>query len=148
MQKRKKISWIRLKSKVLIDSIHESPYLQVNTIVAGIIILLIIYSGIFSTSGIPHPIKSFYSTPVASTGISRAFSEIVRGNLTKAIELNPYSIKIFSFFFFQFPLRILFSILLLNKRFSAMQILFIDVLVSVLLFLWAFYSFIAFQLNG
>jgi hypothetical protein len=139
---------MKVKSKQLIDSIHESPYLQVNALIAGIIILIMIYSGIFSASGIPYPIKSYYSTPVASTGLSRAFSEIVRGNIQKAVELNPYSIKIFSFFFLQFPLRILISVLLLSKRISSMQLIFIDVLVSVLLFLWAFYSFIFFQLNG
>ena len=51
-----------------------------------------VYSGIFSSAN-PHPIKSYHTEQVISTGLSRAFSEIVRLNFIQAKHFNPYSIK-------------------------------------------------------
>jgi hypothetical protein len=125
---------------------NEDEYLIINLIVAGIILVMLIYSGIFSDSGIPHPIKSLSSEPVISTGLSRAFSEIVRLNFYKALEFNPYSIHIFLFFFIQLLLRIFISFLLLSTSISKKLLLFTDILTSVLLFLLSFFHFISAQL--
>ncbi|MBI9068057.1 MAG: DUF2752 domain-containing protein [Salinivirgaceae bacterium] len=122
--------------------IKNNPYVIINLIFAGIIILIIIYSGIFSATGILHPIKSIQKQEVVSTGLSRAFSEIVRFNFSKAIEYNPFSISIFLFFFIQLFLRLSFSYLLLSTPISKKLLIYSDVLVSVLLFLWAFSKFI------
>jgi hypothetical protein len=146
MKQVKKKSCLTPKGKGFINHLHQSSYLQVNIIIAGIIILIMIYSGIYSSTGFSHPIQSFFTTPVASTGLSRAFSEILRGNFQMALSFNPHSIKIFSFFFFQLILRFLFSVLLIRNVIYEKRILFIDVLVTVLLFLWSFYSLIAAQL--
>lgn len=128
---------LRLKS-------HD-PYLIVNVIFAGIILLLIVYSGIFSADT-PHPIKSAHANPVISTGLSRAFSEIVRGNFSAALAYNPYSISIFLFFFIQFFLRVIFFILMFRNIFSKNHLVLADILLSVLLFLRAFGRFIIDQI--
>jgi hypothetical protein len=86
-----------------------------------------------------------YNEPVVSTGLSRAFSEIVRGNWQQALSYNAYSLRIFIFFAAQLILRLLFSFLLFRKMFSENTLLFSDILISVLLFLWAFAAFIVAQ---
>lgn len=121
---------------------RKNPYLIFNLINAGIIVLIILYSGIFSASGISHPIKSQYTHQVVSTGLSRAFSEIVRLNFDIARAFNPYSIKIFLFFFIQLFMRIGISIMLLSRHISEKVLVYSDILISVLLFLWAFSKFI------
>lgn len=120
-------------------------YIIVNFIFAGIILLIWVYSGIFSVNN-PHPIKSAHSQHVISTGLSRAFSEIVRLDFKHAEKLNPYSLQIFSFFFFQFWLRITFSFLMLRNMFSKNLLILTDILISVLLFLLAFGRFIIDQI--
>ncbi len=104
-----------------------------------------VYSGIFSAQN-PHPIHSAYQNQVISTGLSRAFSEIVRFNFSSAINYNPYSIRLFSFFAIQGLMRLFISILLFRNIFSKNLILFADILLSVLLFLWSFGSFIMDQI--
>jgi len=143
---------LKKKTKTLkISNIGDSrfkdePYLIINVLIAGIILLIIIYSGVFSVSGIGYPIKSETLQPTLSTGLSRAFSEIVRFNFSKARHFNPFSISIFLFFFIQFFIRILISLLLLSRKIKKNVLLFTDILASVLLFLWAFSKFIAIQL--
>ncbi len=122
-----------------------NPYLIVNGLIAGIILLMLIYSGIFSASGIPYPIHSQTIAPTISTGLSRAFSEIVRLNFDSARQFNAYSLPIFLFFFIQFFIRIIIIQLFLSTRINQKVILFTDVLVSVLLFLWSFGNFIVDQ---
>ncbi|MBN1183418.1 MAG: DUF2752 domain-containing protein [Bacteroidales bacterium] len=105
-----------------------------------------IYSGIFSAEKNNHPIPSFHNRltgeKTISTGLSRSFSEIVRGNFSKAKEYNPYCFKIFAFFVIQFFLRI-FVILLLNRnnlKFNTIRN--IDIFLSILLFIICFRDFI------
>ena len=143
---RKRSKFILLKkNKKRIQKNNEEPYLIINFIFAGIILVMLIYSGIFSASGIPHPIKSQVLEPVISTGLSRAFSEIVRFNFDNAVRFNPYSIRIFLFFFIQFFLRLFVSFLLLSTSISKKLLLFTDILTSVLLFLLSFFYFISSQ---
>lgn len=125
----------------------DISYLKINLIIAGVIILMIIYSGIFSAHGIHHPIKSMYNFPVVSSGLSRSLSEMVRGNLEQARLFNPYGPRIFLFFIIQLLLRISCSILLFRNRFSKNTLLISDILTSVLLFLWAFIPFVAEQIK-
>ncbi len=129
-------------SKTKFKQNKNYPYIIVNAIITGVILLIIIYSGIFSASGIPHPIKSLTTEPTVSTGLSRAFSEIVRFNFSKAEQFNRYSIHIFCFLFIQFFIRIIVSLLLLDCKISKKVLLYTDILSSILLFLWAFSGFI------
>lgn len=123
----------------------QVAYFKINGIIAGVIVLMLLYSGIFSAGGWSHPIPSMHNVPVVSTGLSRAFSEIVRGNWQQALSFNVYSLRIFTFFAAQLFLRLLFSILLFRKMFSKNTLLFSDILISVLLFLWAFAAFVLAQ---
>lgn len=124
----------------------NDAYLQINLIFAGIIIAMLLYSGIFSSQGISHPIKSATNETTISTGLSRAFSEIVRLNISEAKNFNPYSIPIFLFFFIQLFMRIASILLLLSTRFSRLVLIISDILTSLLLFLGTYYRFIADQL--
>ena len=126
----------------------NDPYIQVNIIIAGIILAMLIYSGIFSADGLTHPIKSLTTQPTVSTGLSRAFSEIVRLNFSKAIEFNVYSIHLFLFFFIQLFQRVTIILLLLSINISKKLLTITDILISVLLFLWAFFNFIIDQLKN
>jgi hypothetical protein len=93
------------------------PYLIINLVLAGLIGLVFLYSGIFSAGKDDHPVPSFYEEitgkPSSSSGMSRAFSEIMRGNINSAREYNPDSPMIFAFFLIQGIQRLVVSLLLL-----------------------------------
>jgi len=79
--------------------------------------------------------------------LSASFAEIVRGNISTALELNPHSIRIFSFFVIQFLLRtsVLFA---LKKRWLPVnRMVTIDVSISVILFVVCFAPMIEFTLK-
>ena len=129
------------------NSFLRSPYFQFNIAFAGVILLILGYSGLFSANGLSYPIHSAHpNQELISTGLSRAFSEIVRFNFQQARAYNPYSISLFLFFFSQFLIRMLTSIILFSKRFSQKLVLISDILISVLLFLCTFGKFIVDQL--
>lgn len=75
-----------------------------------------------------------------SRGLTRAFSQILRFNLDEAIQFNPYSLKIFSFFLMQLILRFLInkSITISNLK----PILIADIVFSIGFFLFSFYNLI------
>ncbi|MBN2348396.1 MAG: hypothetical protein JXJ22_06140 [Bacteroidales bacterium] len=128
------------------NNFFRRPYPIVNFIFTGIILLIFIYSGIFSAEKGNHPIPSMYKeisgNKTISTGLSRAFSSIVTGKSELAKEYNPYSIRIFLFFAVQLVLRILF-VIMENKLLWSRKILIIsDIFISVLLFLYCFWPFI------
>ena len=129
-----------------IRNILSEPYTKINFIFTGIILLVFIYSGIFSANGIKHPIESACiqkdNKKCVSTGLSRSFSEIVRLNFDKAKKYNINGILVFLFFFIQFFLRILFSFFYIKKIFSEKSIIFIDVIVSIILFSLTFKNLI------
>lgn len=104
--------------------------------------MVFIYSGFFSADKNNHPVPSIYENftgkPAPSSGLSRAFSEIVRGNLEKARDYNIDSLLIFSFFLIQFIQRI-FVMLLLYKQIPPYKYLIsADLVLSLLLFLYCF----------
>lgn len=125
----------------------NKPYQIINIIFAGIIILLFIYSGIFSARKENHPIPSnsglVFGKKTPSTGLSRAFSEIVRFNFKNAKRYNPHSIMVFMFFFIQFFLRIGFFWLSLNmKKKKLNQLIVLDSSFSIVLLLYCFLDII------
>lgn len=125
---------------------HPDSYQVIHILLAGVILLILIYSGIFRPGEGGHPIPSQYSMlsdgSTASTGMSRAFSAIVRLQFGQARKLNPSSLQVFAFFFVQLWLRVVFFIL--NRRGIKQKPLIItDVSLSVLLFLFCFKDLIA-----
>ena len=118
------------------------PYYIVNLSLAGILMMVFIYSGLFSAKKDNHPVPSFYEKitgePSPSSGLSRAFSEIVRGNLDTARDYNSDSLLIFSFFLIQFIQRILVTILLYKQILRIQYLITADLAISFLLFLFCF----------
>lgn len=128
--------------KINIGSLSKEPYHIINLCFAGIILLIFMYSGIFSADKNNYPIKSaceiIKGEPCPSTGLSRSFSEIVRFNFKSAKSYNEHSLNIFAFFLIQLVLRILVSILVYFKRNLTNHILFIDSLISISLYIYCF----------
>lgn len=125
-------------------SFFQYPYSRINFIFAGIIICVLIYSGIFSPEKSNHPIPSGYKLltgeTTQSTGLSRAFSSIVRLEYDKALRYNKESLKVFSFFIIQLFFRILFT--LFYVRWKNSKIITADIILSALLLIYCFEGFI------
>ena len=123
-------------------------YHRINMIFAGVIVMIFIYSGFFSPQQDNYPVKCVHKEilgkPCPSCGLSHSFSEIVRGNFEKAREWNPNGFLIFFFFLIQLFLRILASFVYARNLIAAHQIITIDIIVSILLFLYCFRYLIVF----
>ena len=121
---------------------EKKPYLIVNIVLAGLIGLIFIYSGLFSAEKGNQPVPFFYEEATRqsapSSGMSRAFSEIIRGNLDSAREYNPDSPLIFAFFLIQGVQRLTVSSILFGGRIKKKHLLIADVLFSVTLFIFCF----------
>ena len=121
---------------------EHKPYLIVNIVLAGMIGSVFIYSCLFSAEKGNHPLPSFFEEitqqPAPSSGMSRAFSEIVRGNLDSAREYNPDSPLIFAFFLIQGLQRITVSSLLLKSRINKKHLMIADVFITLILFFYCF----------
>ena len=118
----------------------SSDYKLLNYIFAGIFGLVFVYSGIFSAQKCNYPIHSACVTnDCSSTGLSRAFSEIVRFDFDSALTFNSNSLFVFSFFLIQFFLRFL-VIGLLQKKLNLYRILLADITFSVTLFIVSFWN--------
>ncbi len=124
------------------------PYNRINLIFAGIIILVFVYSGIFSAQKNNHPVPCIHEKilgkPCPTCGISHSFSEIIRGNFKEAKEWNRNGIPIFLFFFIQLIMRVGITILNQKKIVSGKTILYFDVVFSLLLFIVCFRRLIPF----
>jgi hypothetical protein len=131
---------------VNIPGIFKKSYIKINLIFGVLIILVFVYSLSFSSSKQNYPLPSFYykisGNNSISTGLSRSFSELIRGNLKKSIEYNKYGPRIFIFFLAQFFLRIIFSYLysvnFINNNYTLLS----DSIISVSLFIICFWPFI------
>lgn len=127
-------------------------YRIINNIFAGVIGLVFIYSCLFLPENGNHIIPSFYTDITGNTspslGLSRAFSALVRGDVVLANQFNPHAIKIFVFFCFQFIYRLV-SLKVDHISFiSKKQWIRIDVVLTIGLFLVAFFPLIQFTLQS
>lgn len=124
---------------------HE-PYLLINIIFTGVILAILIYSGIFSPEKNEYPVVCFHERitglPCASCGLSHSFSFIVRGRSAEAYQANIYGMRIFLFFAAQLVFRFVFSIMYYKNMMIRRQIIIYDITASVILFIIAFYPFL------
>lgn len=124
----------------------KEPYHIINLCFAGIIMLIFIYSGIFSAEKNNHPVKSACETiigkPCKSTGLSRSFSEIVRFRFESAKNYNKHGLKIFGFFFIQFFFRFFISFLICKKPNLVKLIIVFDATFSTALYMYCFWGMI------
>lgn len=127
-------------------SILKEPYHIINLSFAGIILLIFIYSGIFSAEKDNHPIKSACANienhPCKSEGLSRSFSEIIRFKFESARSYNNSGIRIFSFFLIQLFMRFSATLLLYYKKVFQNRLVVIDSIISVSLYVYCFWRII------
>jgi hypothetical protein len=136
------------ENKILINTkagLNE-PYLIINIILAGVILLIMIYSGIFSPEENNYPVVCIHEKitgePRVSCGLSHSFSLIVRGRINEAYEWNQYGMRIFIFFAAQLILRIVFSRFYLTHHDTRKHLILFDIIGSSTIFLIAFMPFL------
>jgi hypothetical protein len=138
--------------KILKAGLRNEPYLIINIILAGVILLIIAYSGIFSPDKNNYPVVCIHEKltgePCVSCGLSHSFSLIVRGKIDEAHNWNRYGMQIFLFFAAQLLLRIAFSISYLKNPDTRKQLIIMDCIGSGIIFLVAFWPFIASIVSG
>ncbi|NLJ43699.1 MAG: DUF2752 domain-containing protein [Bacteroidales bacterium] len=122
--------------------ISDEPYLKVNLILAGVIFLIFVYSGIFSPERNNYPVVCIHEKltgqPCASCGLSHSFSLIVRGRISEAYIWNANGLRIFIFFAGQFLMRIFFSFFYLKNAGISRELIIYDSAVSFMLFIVCF----------
>ena len=127
--------------------LRKEPYLIINIFFAGVILLIFAYSGIFSPVRDNYPVACIHEKltgePCISCGLSHSFSLIVRGRVDEAYQWNPYGMRIFLFFASQLVLRAAFSIFYLKYPDTRRQLIIVYCFGSGIIFLMAFWPFIA-----
>jgi hypothetical protein len=131
--------------QVYARELRNEPYLKINIIFAGVVILVIAYSGIFSPDKNNYPVVCIHEKitglPCFSCGLSHSFSLIVRGRISEAYEWNRYGMRVFLFFAAQLLMRIVFSAYWLSDKSHRRQLVLYDITVSIIIFAMAFYPF-------
>jgi hypothetical protein len=127
-------------------------YLIINTIFAGVILLIFAYSGFFSPVKDNYPVicihEKLTGLPCVSCGLSHSFSLIIRGKVAEAYEWNHYGMRIFLFFAAQLILRVAFSLFYRRYSDTRKQLIFVDCVGSGIMFLIAFWPFIVSIFSG
>jgi len=130
----------------------KEPYLLINIIFAGVIMLVFAYSGIFSPEKDNYPITCIHEKltgePCVSCGLSHSFSLIVRGRVDEAYQWNRYAMRVFLFFAAQLILRIAFSIFYVKYPDTRKQLIIVDCIGSGLIFFVAFWPFLVSIISG
>ena len=144
--------WKSSPFRSLQESISTDPYLIINIFFAGVILLILAYSGFFSPEKNDYPIicmhEKLTGQPCVSCGLSHSFSLIVRGRIDEAYKWNIYAMRVFLFFVLQLILRAMFSIFYLRHTDTRQQLIITDCIGSGLVFLIAFWPFIANIISG
>jgi len=142
------IQYLRKSSKeqTLKGWFRDDPYLIINIFFAGVILLIMAYSGFFSPDKNNYPViclhEKLTGEPCFSCGLSHSFSLIVRGRIDEAYKWNIYGMRVFLFFVSQLILRVAFSIFYLRYPATRKQLILIDCIGSGLIFLISFWPFI------
>jgi len=128
-------------------SSRKEAYIIVNIVLAGIILLVMLYSAIFSPDSNNYPVPCIHEQitgqPCVSCGLSHSFSLIVRGRITEAYDWNNYGMRVFIFFAAQFLMRMLFSFIHMKNDGIRRQLVIFDIAASSVIFLVSFWHFFA-----
>jgi hypothetical protein len=128
------------------ENLRKEPYLIINIFLAGVILLIMAYSGIFSPEKDNYPVVCLHEKitgqPCVSCGLSHSFSLILKGRLSEAHQWNVYGIRVFLFFLAQLILRAGFSIFYIRYSDTRKQLILTDSIGSGLIFLITFWPFI------
>ena len=124
----------------------QRAYFAVNIILAGVILLIMGYSGFYSPDENKYPVVCIHEKltgePCPSCGLSHAFSLIIRGRIDEALLWNSASLRVFLFFAVQLFMRLGLGVRSLVTGRWLKQIVQADVLVSSAMALYAFYPFL------
>jgi len=125
--------------------LRNEPYIVVNLVFAGVIMLIFAYSGIFSPYKDNYPIicihEKITGLPCFSCGLSHSFSLIVRGHISEAYEWNVYGLRVFLFFAAQLLMRITFSVYYFSDKNQQRELVIYDIAASAIIFIVVFYPF-------
>jgi len=125
---------------------RNEPYITINLILAGVILLIFMYSGFFSPDKDNYPVVCIHERltgeQCASCGLSHSFSLILRGRISEAYDWNLNGLRVFIFFAAQLIMRIVFSVFYLKYHDSGKQLVTYDIAVSVMFFIVSFLPFI------
>lgn len=134
-------------SKTLAGNLNK-PYLIINIFLAGVIVLIFVYSGFFSPDKDNYPVTCIHEKitgmPCPSCGLSHSFSLILRGRINEAYEWNIYGIRIFLFFASQLLMRTIFSKIYISNPLLQKQLILFDIIGSSVLFLLTFIPFLVY----
>jgi len=124
---------------------NANAYRIVNLLLALVVLGVFAYSLMYAPG--KHPIPSIFTditgVETPSTGLSAAFSELVRGNLNLAKINNAYVLQIFSFFVLQLLLRV--SLIFVSAKTNRLKmVVWLDVTFSLALFIYCFWPFVQF----
>jgi hypothetical protein len=152
----RKMTLLKLKSSSgynkLMVRLRNEPYLIINIILAGASLLVIAYSVIFSPGKDNYPVACIHEKltgePCVSCGLSHSFSLIVRGRINEAFQWNIYGMRVFLFFASQLILRMAFSVFYLKNPDTRKQLIIVDCIGSVIIFLISFWPFLVSILKG
>jgi len=142
--------WIRKSKQLNLSQIRlkDHPYLVINIVFAGIILLIIVYSGIFSPEKDNYPVTCVHEKITGETcvscGLSHSFSLILRGRINEAYEWNDYGMIVFLFFASQFLMRIAFSRIYIRQPEFRKQLILFDIIGSSMIFLFTFLPFLVY----
>lgn len=117
-------------------------YKKINVILIFIIMFIFFYCFFlpYLNFGLRSSCEGLPLAYCKSRGLTRAFSQILRFHFQEAIAYNPFSIKIFCFFFFQLIARFLINRIISFSLFR--KILIVDVSISAISFLFCFYNLV------
>jgi hypothetical protein len=128
------------------ERFRSEPYLLINSILTGVVLLVFAYSGFFSPEKDNYPVVCIHEKltgePCVSCGLSHSFSLVLRGRISEAYDWNIYGLRVFIFFAAQLLMRIVFSIFYLKFPDTSKQLITYDIIISVVLFLVTFLPFI------
>lgn len=126
--------------------LQKEPYLIINLILAGVVLLILVYPGIFSPEKDNYPVACIHEKltgePCISCGLSHSFSLIIRGRINEASQWNIYGMRVFLFFASQLILRVAFSIFYIRYDTNRKQLIIMDSIGTGLIFIITFWPFI------
>lgn len=130
---------------LFVSELKYTTYLKINLVLAGVITLILVYSGIFSPDRNNYPIICIHERltgiPCVSCGLSHSFSLILRGRIAEAYQWNSYGMTLFLFFVSQLFMRVSFSVFYLKYKENARQLINYDIAGSVIIFVITFFPF-------
>ena len=122
------------------------PYLILNLILAGVILLIMGYSLFYSPEEDEYPVPCIHEKltgePCPSCGLSHAFSLIVRGRVDEALEWNSQSLRVFIFFALRLVMRSGLAVTAMWVKRNLRVVAVTDAVISGVMTLAAFWPFI------